>query len=105
MNVSTNNEELDYFIEIIDFFQNRHMDRETTEIWKNKSIIELMKVLKLTNNKEFVRKALILLISLFNHIPPDSYNKKGVKAKLLNEVEKKSFISQLKAEFVNGLPN
>jgi len=105
MSVSTDNEELDYYIEIIDFFQNSQVDSESIEIWINKLIIELMKVLKRTHNKEFVRNALIFLISLFKHVPPDFYNQRGANTKSLKEGEKKLFISQLKAEFVNELPN
>ena len=107
MNKSNNNDnyELDYYIGIIDFFQNQNTNRETTEIWKNKSLIELMKVLKRTRNKEFVKNAIILILSLFEEIPPDSYNNRGMKANSLSNSDKVSYVNLLKSEFINEVPN
>jgi hypothetical protein len=97
--------ELDFYIKIIEFFQSNDVDRETTEIWKNKSLIELMKVLKRTKNKEFVKNAILLIISLFEHIPPDIYNNKGVNTEIMKEKDKESYLSILKTEFLNDIPN
>ena len=107
MNMSNNNDtyELDYYLSIIDFFQNKNTDRETTEIWKNKSLIELMKVLKRTRKTEFVKNAIILLLSLFDQMPPDNYNNRGVKVNSLTSGEKLSYVNLLKSEFSNDLPN
>jgi len=105
MNVSTNKDELKSYLEIIDFFQNHQVDDESVEIWKSKSLIELMKVLHRTKNKKFARNVIILMISLFDHLPPDTYNNHGIDAKLLNKKDKASFISQMKLEFDNGIPN
>jgi len=105
--MSNNNDiyELDYYLSIIDFFQNKNTDRETTEIWKNKSLIELMKVLKRTRKTEFVKNAIILLLSLFDQMPPDNYNNRGVKVNSLTSGEKLSYVNLLKSEFSNDLPN
>lgn len=107
MNVSNNNDtyELDYYLSIIDFFQNQNADRETKEIWKNKSLIELMKVLKRTRKTEFVKNAIILILSLFDNIPPDSYNNRGIKVNSLTNGDKLSYVNLLKSEFSNDLPN
>jgi len=107
MNVSNNNDtyELDYYLSIIDFFQNQNTDRETKEIWKNKSLIELMKVLKRTRKTEFVKNAIILILSLFDNIPPDSYNNRGIKVNSLTNGDKLSYINLLKSEFSNDFPN
>ena len=107
MNMSNNNDtyELDYYLSIIHFFQNKNTDRETTEIWKNKSLIELMKVLKRTRKTEFVKNAIILLLSLFDQMPPDNYNNRGVKVNSLTSGEKLSYVNLLKSEFSNDLPN
>ena len=94
---NTNNEkELSYYLEIIEFFQTQTQDSESTELWKDKSIMELMKVLKRTNNKLLIRNALILLITLFEHLPPDLFNNKGIK---------ESLKSILRTEFINEVPN
>jgi hypothetical protein len=105
--VSNNNDtyELDYYISIIDFFQNQNTDRETKEIWKNKSLIELMKVLKRTRKTEFVKNAIILILSLSDHMPPDNYNSRGIKVNSLTSGEKLSYVNLLKSEFINDLPN
>ena len=107
MNMSNNNEnfELDYYLSIIDFFQNQNTDRETTEIWKNKSLIELMKVLKRTRKKEFVKNAIIIILSLFDKMPPDICNSRGTKVNSLTNGEKLSYVNILKSEFVNDVPN
>jgi hypothetical protein len=97
--------ELDYYLSIIDFFQNQDTNRETTEIWKNKSFIQLMKVLKRTRRKEFVKNAIILILSLFDELPPDSYNNKGIKVNSLESEDKLSYVNLLKSEFINDVPN
>jgi len=103
---NTNNEaELKYYLKIIDFFQNQSNDSENVELWKDNSLIELMKVLKRTKNKLLVRNALLLLISLFENIPPDLFNNKGISANLLTKEEKASLKSILKNEFIEEFPN
>jgi len=107
MNVSNNsdNYELDYYLSIIDFFQNQNTNRETAELWRNKSFIELMKVLKQTRKKEFVKNAIILILSLIDQIPPDTYTEKGIKVNSLTSGDKLSYVNILKSEFINNLPN
>ncbi len=107
MNMSNDSEnyELDYYLSIIDFFQNQNKNKETTEIWKNKSYIELMKVLKRTRKKEFVKNAIILILSLFDEMPPDAYNNKGIKVNSLTNGDKLSYVNILKSEFINDVPN
>jgi len=107
LNISNNSDdyELDYYLSIIDFFQNQNTNRETAEIWKDKSFIELMKVLKRSRKKEFVKNAIILIISLIDEMPPDTYNKKGIKANSLTNGDKLSYVNILQSEFINDLPN
>ncbi len=107
MNVpnNTDNHELEYYLSIIDFFQNQNTNRETTEMWKEKSLIELMKVLKRTHRKDFVKNAIILILSLFDEFPPDNYNNRGVKVNSLTNRDKLSYVNLLKSEFINDIPN
>jgi len=107
INISNNsdNYELDYYLSIIDFFQNQNTNRETAELWRDKSFIELMKVLKRTRKKEFVKNAIILILSLIDQIPPDNYTKKGIKVNSLTNEDKLSYVNILKSEFINDLPN
>lgn len=104
MKINNNSDtfELDFYLKIIDFFQNEEGDREKTEIWKSKSMIELMKYLKRTRNRTFVMNAIILLLSLFEDIPPDIYNNRGVNVNQISGKDKRFLIEGLKEEF---LPN
>lgn len=105
MSNSNDDSELEYYVRIVDYFQNHKdlADRETLELWKYKSLIELMKVLKRTHNKDFVRNALILIMSLTEHVPPDVFENLGINANSLKNDEKDSLVSILKAEF--DVPN
>ncbi len=107
MNNSNNcdTSEFDYYSNIIEFFQSPNANKETIEMWKDKSIIELMKVLERTNRKEFVKNAILVIISLFEEHPPDIYTSRGTNVNSLNNGEKKSYMSVLKTEFIDDLPN
>jgi len=105
MSNNNDNYELDYYLSIIDFFQKQDTNRETTEIWRNKSFIQLMKILKRTRNKEFVKNAIILLLSLFDETPPDIYNGRGIEVNSLTNSDKLSYVNLLKSEFADDIPN
>lgn len=94
--------ELEFYLKIVDHFQEKNVNPETREIWINNSIIELMKLLKQTQNKKFVSNAMILLLSLFEDIPPDLCSNRGHHINKISKKDKKFLISELKNEF---LPN
>ena len=104
MKINTNGDELelDFYLKIIDYFQKEKVDKEKTVIWKNKSITNLMKYLERTQNRTLVTNALILILSLFEDIPPDIYNNRGVNFNRISERDKRFLIEELKEEF---LPN
>jgi len=102
ININSDDLELECYLKIIDYFQKEKISREEIEIWKSQSIIELMKYLEHTHNRALVTNALILLLSLFEDIPPDTYNNRGVNINRLSKRDKSSMIEDLKEEF---LPN
>ena len=104
MKINTKSDELeiDYYLQIIEYFQNEKISREEIEIWTDKSIIELMKYLKHTQNRTLVTNALILILSLFENTPPDNYNNRGLEINFGSEIDKQSILKNLKNEF---LPN
>ncbi len=104
MKINTHSDELelDLYLKIIDYFQKEKVTREEIEIWKNKSIIELMKFLEGSQNRTLVTNALILILSLFEDIPPDIYNNRGVNINRISQKDKRFLIEDLKEEF---LPN
>jgi hypothetical protein len=107
MNESNNYDtsEFDYYSNIIEFFQNPNVNKETVEIWKNKSLIELMRVLKRSGQKEFVKNAILVILSLFEENSPDIYTSRGTNVNSIGNGDKKSYISLLKMEFIDELPN
>ncbi len=100
-----NNSEFDYYLSIIEFFQNQKVIKDTKEIWKSKSLIELMKVLERSSKKEFVKNAILVILSLFDENPPDIYNCRGTNVNSLDNGEKRSYLSILRTEFSDELPN
>ena len=92
-------------MKIIDFCENKDFNAKTAEIWRSKTIIELMKVLKRTQNRELVTNALLLILSFFEQLPIDLYNEKGIRADCLGDDEKSLLLSELRLEFGNELPN
>ena len=104
--MSINDEsEMELYSKILEVYQHRQFDKDSIEIWKDKSYIDLMHVLKLTNNKNLVKNAIILILSLFEDIPIDLYDTHGVNVKELKYEKKREYLSELKMEFFNELPN
>ena len=104
MTITNDDLEMKYYSKILDFYQNQNDDKEAIEIWKSKSYIELMQVLKRTNNKNLVKNAIILILSLFEEKSVDIYDSSGLSVSELKQEDKKSYISHLRTEF-NEIPN
>ena len=104
MKINTNSEdfEVEFYLKIVDYFQDDNISREKREIWKNQSIIQLMNLLERTQNRTFVTNALILLLSLLEDNPPDIYSNRGRNVNCISTKDKKSLILELENEF---LPN
>ncbi len=95
-----NNESyVDFYDQILHYFHNKPLKKGDVEIWKNQTYIKLMEVLKKTNDKQKIRNSIILLISLFEDLPPDILNNRGDKMENLKIEEKKKLVSLLKEEF------
>ena len=107
MIMTQNNEDIesDCYNSIIDFFQNRRVDKISTEIWKSKTFIKLMKVLERTQNRDLVRNAILIIISLFEDLPPDFYNNQGKNPASLSPQDKERFKTILKSELYNDSLN
>lgn len=99
---NTKDFELDCYLKILEYFQTEKVNREETEIWKDQSLIELMRLLDKKKNRVLVTNALILMQTLFEDIPPDIYNNRGVDINRISLRDRKSLIANLKEEF---LPN
>ncbi|MEJ2277587.1 MAG: hypothetical protein P8Y70_07545 [Candidatus Lokiarchaeota archaeon] len=91
--------EIDCYEKILDFFQENKFKKKKIELWKNKTFIALMKKLEKTQNRVLVKNAIILMISLFDNIPPDIYNNRGIDIDLLSKADKSNLYTKLKEEF------
>ncbi|MFX1257880.1 MAG: hypothetical protein ACFFAN_08480 [Promethearchaeota archaeon] len=81
------------------FFSEEGEETNLKEIWKNKSIIELMNNLKQNKDKVLAKNALILLLSLFDDAPPDCFSTRGNKLSKLSKEDKELAKSKLKEVF------
>ena len=97
--------EEEYYNRIIDFFQKNKENSKSIEMWRNESFMELMKILKRTHNKQFVRNALLLILTLSDAFLPDTYNYRGVNVEVLDKTERATMISILKTEFIDEYSN
>ncbi|TXT58826.1 MAG: hypothetical protein BAJALOKI2v1_300041 [Promethearchaeota archaeon] len=94
-------EELEFYTKILNTYQKEDMSRQEKEMWKNRTYVKLMKILERTNNINVVRNSLILILTLFENIPPDLFNNRGINIELLSEGDKDKLFEQLKEEFSN----
>ena len=97
--------EEEYYCKIIDFFQQNKHNSKSIEMWRNKSFMELMKILKRTHDKQFVRNAILLILTLSDTFLPDTYNYRGVNTNDLCKTDKATMISILKTEIINDYSN
>ena len=109
MNTINGGKELEAYDQILKFFNKKDRTNKETEIWEDQTYINLMGFLKkkkeienLYNNYKLVENAIILILSLFENIPPDTFNNRGVNINSISIEERKSLIAGLEEEF---LPN
>jgi hypothetical protein len=97
-NVSIND---DCYDQILHYFKEQFPRKEDLEqeIWKNKAYIRLMELLKKSDDKQKIRNAIILILTLFEDLPPDIFNTRGDNLKNLKTQEKNQLKSLLKQEF------
>lgn len=98
MSENKNMSESECYNRIIKFFQSDIEDKEKIELWKNKSYIKLMKNLNEKRKDDTVKNAIIMILSLFENLPPDIYNNRGYKLENLNSDEREKIIAKLKQE-------
>ncbi len=95
------NKELNCYAKILDCYkENLNKDRITSEISKNKSIIKIINVSQCRNDLNFVKNALLLVLSLYDDHPADIYSNYGNDIKECNPSQKKTLLSQLKKELL-----
>ncbi|MFX1501887.1 MAG: hypothetical protein ACFFDH_13065 [Promethearchaeota archaeon] len=90
---------IDYYNEILNFFEYSISRKTEDPIWINKKIIEISEnCVNQVSKKEYI-DYLILIQNLFMTDIPDHYHRKGKLIKFLNPEECKVFKKILKEEF------
>jgi len=93
-------DEMKCYSRIINSFLNNQYDYKQKELAKNQSIVKLIKSSQCRNNKNFIKNALILVLSLYNDEPADLYCSYGNDIDSCSETEKDALKNQLKLELV-----
>lgn len=95
-----NSIEKSLYDQIIEFFEKVPKKQKTDiEKWKYQIYLKLMKMMDEPQEKLVVRNAIILILSLFNDIPPDIYNTRGKQLEdISSEVQKNEILAELKEE-------
>ena len=93
------NQELNCYSKILECYrENQSKDKISNELYKNKSIIKVIKNSQCRNDLNFVKNALILILSLYDDHPADVYTDFGNDIKNGTQSDKKKLLSQLKRE-------
>ncbi len=100
MNILSNqyNSDLDYYYDILEQYQQIFKTEKDKDIWKYRVYMQLMELLIDKNNITLVRNSILLILSLFENLPPDHYNNHGININSITKAEKKILISNLKEE-------
>ncbi len=93
-------DEMKCYSRIINSFMNNKLDLNQREMAKNQSIVKLIKSSKCRDNKNFVKNALILVLSLYDEEPADLYCSYGNDIDSCSIEEKQALKSCLKQELV-----
>lgn len=101
--ISNNDEQLELngYLRIIDNFQEEKINDKANEIWKYQSYIELVNTFKRTQNRKLFSNNIILIISLFEDLPPDTFHTFGENIDQLSKKDKNIVINILKNEFLH----
>ena len=90
----------DLYSEIINYFQKDLKDEKERELWKNRVYIRLMNEFEKAGNPNIIKNALILILNLFDNLPPDIYNSRGRCLEEINSEERRQIIEELKQEYL-----
>lgn len=90
----------DLYAEILDYFQKDMKDEREREMWKNRVFIRLMNEFEKAGNSNIIKNALILILNLFDDLPPDIYNTRGRTLESINSDDRRKVIEKLKQEYL-----
>ena len=90
MTQDNNDMEIEYYAQIIEYFE-EETDPKELELWKYKKLIKLMEELKQTKQiQEKIKNTIIIMHALFDETEtPDEYTSRGSQTAELSEADKK----------------
>lgn len=88
-NILHDNSELEFILKIWDYYYEKIEDHEHEEIPISFLLIKLMRILRQTENKALIKKALLITISFFHDVPADHCENRGIEMDLLPQKYKK----------------
>ena len=94
------NDDIEYYLRIINSIERTKDNREKLEIWKYGTIIKLMSELKKNKEKDFVTNVLVLLLTLTEKQSLDSSNSQSIDSSSLSKEDKEEILMILKNEFL-----
>jgi len=92
-------DEDELYDKILDLFSKEKKNPNLRVLLGARSIIELMKRMNNSKNKEVAKNAIIVLISLFDDYPPDIFDNIGADLESLSEEEREEAMDKLKEIF------
>ncbi len=95
-NEESSTEELNCYTKILNIFLKVGDDERLKDIWKSRAMLKLMEKLKTHKNKNVVKNALIILLSLFEDVPADLFDSVGSDLENISEKERQEVILKLK---------
>ena len=93
-------DEDELYDKILDLFSKEKKNPNLRVLLGARSIIELMKRMNNSKNKEVAKNAIIVLISLFDDYPPDIFDNIGADLESLSEEEREEAMEKLKEIFI-----
>jgi hypothetical protein len=101
MTQDNNDIEIEYYAQIIEYFE-EETDPNELELWKCKKLIKLMEELKQTKQtQEKIKNTIIIMHALFDKAKsPDEYTSRGFQITELSDDDKKACHENLKKAFL-----
>jgi len=93
-------QELRCYTKIIDCYLENNTDIHRKEMCKNTSIIKLINKSECRNSDNFIKNALLLVLSLFDDQEADFYHNYGNDIETCSDKDKESLLAELKKEII-----
>ncbi len=99
LNAEETSPEIGCYLKILEgFSKNKHTAQDLPRL-KSKAILKLIRSSECKNDKNFVKNALLIVLSLYDKKPMDIYNSRGKILKDCTQEQKQKILLKLQKEF------